>query len=177
MKRSLIFTLLLFMIIVSCQNSEKEIKHEVNINQTKNVDSLFKLDIRIAENFVKIDLAKSVEFYLLDSTVRAEPYKFGDFNNDGKEDIMVYLGACGTGGCMYGLFLNQFDNYYKLAYLDYLKGAEFVEDTNGFWFIKSYEEVEPYNPSRLYVTIFKFDQNKYSYELDTTYIYQNDDSE
>lgn len=75
--------------------------------------------------------------------LKTEPYKNGDFNADGKEDIMVYLGACGTGGCMYPIFLNQNKNYYKLAFMDYLKEAQFEKEKNGFISVKSYVEIEP----------------------------------
>ena len=78
--------------------------------------------------------------------------------------------AYGTGGCMYGLFLNQFENYYRLAFMDYLKNVEFKKGKNDLWTIESSEEIEPYNPSKLQITIFKFDKKKYQYIIDSTYI-------
>ncbi len=163
------FTFYLLLITTSC-NHEGESNHSAKNKLVTASDSLFKLDYKLEENLVKINPPHTSEFYLPDSSSKIEPYQFGDFNADGKEDIMVYLGACGTGGCMYGLFLNQFENYYKLAFSDYLKGPEFVVDKNGVWVIKSFEEVEPYDPSQLYVSIYKFNPKTYYYKLDTLFI-------
>jgi hypothetical protein len=110
-------------------------------------------------------------FELPDSSEKIEPYKIGDFNSDNKEDILVYLGACGTGGCMYALFLNQFDQFYSLAFMDYLKNATCKIENNGLWTIESSEEIEPYNPSKLKISVFKFDKNIHQYKLDTSYVY------
>jgi hypothetical protein len=77
------------------------------------------------------------------------------------------MGACGSGGCMYGLFLNQYDNYYKLAYYDYLKNVAFIVEKNGLWTIQSSEELEPNNPSKMQISNFKFDSSTSQYEPDT----------
>ena len=175
---SLLFTLL------SCQGQQENKTSVTNLvisdtlqqKQIEKQDSLFKLDIKLNENFVKILAPESLDFELPDSSAKTEPYKFGDFNADNKEDILVYLGACGKGACMYGLFLKQNDNQYKLAFMDYLKNAEFKIDKNGLWTIESSEEVEPYNPSKLQISIFKFDMNKYHYKLDTTYVYTDNEA-
>ena len=151
---------LIFFVVLSCGNSKEE---------TTN-DQLFKLDLILSENFVKITVPEETDFTFPDSAAKKEPYKIEDFNADGKEDIMVYLGACGTGGCIYGLFLNQYDNYYKLAFMNYLKGAAFEKEKNGFLTIKSFEEVEAYNPSKLKVSVYKFDENHNKYKLDLTYV-------
>ena len=176
MKNILKLTLLL--ILSSCQRQQENnievtnrVKYEtIHKQKTANLDGLFKLDIKDNENYVRIIAPENSNFALPDSTAKREPYKCGDFNADKQQDVLVYLGACGTGGCMYGLFLKQFDNYYKLAFMDYLKNAEFKKDKNGLWTIESSEELEPYNPSKLQITIFKFDKNKYQYKIDTTYI-------
>jgi len=89
---------------------------------------LFILQEKQSENFIKIVPPKNSDFEFPDDEAKLEPYKHGDFNADGKQDILVYLGACGTGGCMYGLFLNQSDNYYKLAFMDYLKNPKFITE-------------------------------------------------
>lgn len=176
MKNIIKFTLLL--ILFSCQeireNKIEATKHEKSENRQQkreeNFDGLFKLDIKDEENFIRIVAPKNSNFTLPDSTAKTEPYKFGDFNADKKQDVLVYLGACGTGGCMYGLFLNQFENYYRLAFMDYLKNVEFKKGKNDLWTIESSEEIEPYNPSKLQITIFKFDKKKYQYIIDSTYI-------
>ena len=145
-------------------------KHRKSINAK---DSLFTLTDNISENFVRIIPPKNVKFELPDSSAKTEAFKYGDFNADGKKDILVYLGACGTGGCMYGLFLNQYKNYYKLAFLDYLKNADFKIEKNGLWTIQSSEELEPYNPSKIQIAAYKFDKKAYQYKLDTTYVYND----
>ena len=61
--------------------------------------------------------------------------------------------------------------------MDYLKNAEFKIEKNGLWTIESSEEIEPYNPTKLQITTFKFDINKYQYKLDTTYIYTDNEVE
>lgn len=187
MKKVLLLILICsFSYSVLCQtNTEKRSRRlEITGNKTvennlnpilhktvKNQDSLFKLDLDLNENIVRIIAPEKSDFEFPDCSTKVEPYKFGDFNADDKEDIMVYLGACGTGGCMYALFLKQFDNYYKLAFMDYLKNMEFKTEENGCWSIESSEETEPYNASNIQITIFKFDTTNYQYKLDTTYIY------
>ncbi len=151
--------------IVDCQQKPKE-----KIELTSNKDSLFKLNEIASENYVRIIPPKDSEFKFPDSTAKTEPYKNGDFNADGKEDLLVYLGACGTGGCMYGLFLNQYDDFYKLAFMDYLKNAEFKVEKNGMWMIESSEALEPYNPSKIQISTFRFDKTTYQYEMDTTFV-------
>ena len=158
---------LILLFLISCQNKQETKSIVDNLNSElldksiNNQDSLFILKVKISENFVRIIPPKNSDFELPDSSAKTEPFKFGDFNADGKGDILVYLGACGTGGCMYGLFLNQYDNYYKLAYFDYLKIKEFKIEKNGLWTIESSEELEPYNPSKIQITTFKFDKSTY----------------
>ncbi len=170
---------ILLFILYSCQETKENKIEMTNLEKPENKreqleennNGLFKLTIKDEENYIKIIPPQNSKFELPDSSAKKEPYKFGDFNADEKQDVLVYLGACGTGGCMYGLFLNQYDNYYKLAFMDYLKNAEFKIGKNGLWTIKSSEELEPYNPSKLQITVFKFDKKKYQYIIDTTYIH------
>lgn len=61
--------------------------------------------------------------------------------------------------------------------MEYLKNIDFVKEKNGFWKIKSSEELEAYNPSKLQISIFKFDKNKYEYVLDTTFVYHDKEVE
>lgn len=158
---------------ISTVNSQNAEQADNSIN---NRDGLYILKVNIKEDFVTIIPPKNSNFELPDSTAKIEPFKNGDFNADFKEDILVYLGACGTGGCMYGLFLKQYDNYYKLAYYDYLKNAEFKIEKDGLWTIESSEELEPYNPSKIQITTFKFDKNTYQYKLDTTYVHYDNET-
>lgn len=162
------------MSLVSCQRIQENKIGSTDYskqNQINKQDNLFKLDIKLNENFVFITKPNNSDFEFPDKSAKTEPFKLGDFNADDKEDVLVNMGACGIGGCIYGLFLSQYDNYYQLAYMDYLKNPEFIIEKNGLWAIKISEEIEPYNPSKLVVTILKFDKNKYQYESDTTYVY------
>ncbi|ADV51296.1 hypothetical protein Celal_4053 [Cellulophaga algicola DSM 14237] len=162
------------LVLASCQTSKKESKPVVeNLPVVQLPDSLFRLDIINNENFVRITIPEGIDFELPDSFAKTEPEKYADFNGDNKLDLMVHLGACGTGGCMYGIFLNQYDNYYKLVFMDYLKGATFEKDENGFLSFQSYEEAAPMNPSKLYVTSFKFDPKAYAFKIDKTFIQTN----
>jgi hypothetical protein len=180
MKQIIIILGLTLFILTSCNNKQAEIeKTEIatSIDRLDNQDNLFIIEEKISENFVRIISPKNSDFELPDSLAKTEPYKYGDFNADGKQDILVYLGACGTGGCMYGLFLNQHDIFYKLAFMGYLKNVEFKIENDGLWTIESSEELEPYNPSKIQITIFKFDKKTYQYELDTTYVYYDKETE
>jgi hypothetical protein len=150
---------------LDCKLNPKE-----KVESTSNRDKLFKLKEIISENFIRIIPPKNSEFEFPDSSAKIEPHKKGDFNADGKEDILVYLGGCGTGGCIYGLFLNQYDDFYKLAFMDYLKNAEFKVEKNGMWIIESSEELEPYNPSKIQISTFRFDKTRYKYEMDTLFV-------
>lgn len=131
----------------------------------QNQNNLFKVEINIKDNSVKIIPPKNTDFEFPDEASKTRLIKKMDFNADGKKDIMVNLGACGTGGCMVGLFLNQNKNEYHLAFFDYLKSPEFIKDKNGKIIIKSYEEVEAYNPSKLHVSTYKYDSKKMIYKL------------
>lgn len=169
---------LLFLLISCINNREnKGPGYDAKPRQYKtrnNKANLFRLELKLHEDFVSITAPEKSNFELPDSSAKTEPFKLGDFNADTKEDILVYLGACGTGGCMYGLFLNQFGNYYQLAFLDYLKNAEFKIEKNGLWTIQSSVEIEPYNPSKLQVSLFKWNKTKSFYDLDSTYVYIDD---
>ncbi|MBX3164145.1 MAG: hypothetical protein KF900_06655 [Bacteroidetes bacterium] len=174
---------LILMFSISCQGKQEPETVASNLNSAqldkliKNQDSLFILDYNVNENFVRIIAPETSDFKFPDTSYTPEPFKIGDFNADSKEDIMVNLGGCGTGGCVYGLFLNQYGNYYKLAFINYLKNVEFRTDKNGLWIIESSEELEPYNPSKIQVSIFKFNKNKYHYLLDTTFVYHDKEAE
>lgn len=166
-----IFALSLFFIFAYNSYSIKGIVADQNLEKRQiSNDSLFQLDFLEAGNVVQINSPKHSDFYLPNDDTELKPFKLADFNNDGKEDILINLGECGTGGCMFGLFLNQFDNYYTLAYSDYLKNPDFKEDKNGKIVILSSEEINPYDPSKLSISIFKFNSNSEQYEKDTTYI-------
>lgn len=168
---------LIFLLLFSCHTKpENKIVSENSITDNKSVSEdnptkLFLLHIKTEENLVRIEPPKGSDFSLPDSSVKNQLFKWEDFNADNKEDIMVYMGACGTGGCVYAVFLNEYDDYYSLAFMDYLKGVEFKKEKNGLTSIKSYEEMEAYNPSKLYVRTYTLDNVNRQYELDTTFVY------
>lgn len=151
------------------EKKSQTLSKELLINNAD--DSLFMLIKELDENYVKIIPPKNFEF--VEITSQTEITTIEDFNADGKKDVLVNLKACGTGGCLAGLFLNQHANYYKLAFLDYLKNPKYEKEKEGLWTIRSSEELEAYNPSKLKISVFKFNKVKYKYELDTTYIYHN----
>ncbi|MFO7868141.1 MAG: hypothetical protein R6U95_02450 [Bacteroidales bacterium] len=130
---------------------------------------LFVLDLNVEDKSVKITPLTESDFWFLDSTV-TRIVEIKDFNADNKEDALIYLGACGSGGCMYGVFFKQHKNFYKLVFMDYLKTPVFNKEDNGYISLTSYEEVEPYNPSEIYVTKYVFDEKIFQYTKDTTYI-------
>lgn len=182
MTNSLGFLLLLLIFTLSKEDfssSADSLKSKKLNRSVGNVvdDSLFVIIKNVQENSVQIVPPKSSNFILPDSAITIHPFKYGDFNADGKEDILVSLGACGTGGCVYGLFINHDENHYSLAFMDYLKNVEFEITENGFWTIFSSEEIEAYNPSKLFVSIYKFDKKTYIYVLDSTYIHYDKETE
>lgn len=152
--------------------SSEEKKEQV----TERDDSLFRLDkerFNNDNNYVVITAPKGSDFSLPDSAALLRIVKSGDFNADHKKDLLISMGACGTGGCMHGLFLNQYGNYYKLVYMDYLKNPTFKPGKKGYWEIRSYEEVKPYQPEESYVSVFTFNPKEYRYQHDSTFIYRD----
>lgn len=137
-------------------------------------DSLYRLEINLDDNKVTIHPPKDVEFELPDSSANLYPNQFTDFNADQKEDVMVYMGACGSGGCVYGIFIREKADYYHLALMTYLKGPSFEKAPNGMVKILSYEEVEAYDPSKLYVTEHYLNSESLSYDKDSTYIFEQE---
>ena len=178
--KSIILILIVF--LSSCQaKQEVEQKADSEImpisKPLQTVESLFKIDHQISENYMLITPPQDSDFEFPDQSFRNEPYKFGDFNADNKEDVLINLGSCGTGGCIFGLFLKQYDNYYKLVFMDYLMNIEFETQENGFLKIQSSEQVEAYNPSKIQISVFKFNKDKYEYILDTTFVYHDKEVE
>ena len=74
--------------LISCQSNNATglvIQKTSEQIQTVKQDSLFILDIKLNENFVRITVPKNSDFEFPDSSAKTEPYKFGDFNADKKE--------------------------------------------------------------------------------------------
>ena len=169
---------IVLLLLISCQVEKESNLIRVQLDgSTCNEDSLFRLEVNHSENFVRIIPPQHSNFEHPDGFSNAEPHEEVDFNADGKEDILVYLGACGTGGCVYGLFLKQCENYYELAFFDYLKNAQFTREKDGFLTITSSEELEAYNPSKLEVREYKYDKYSHQYTLDTTYVLIDEETE
>ena len=172
MKNTFIFTIILVLISLSCKNAKTEKRTSRSEKRSEiEPDSLFQLAYIKAENYFRITPPKKSNFHLHDSSAILTAYKFEDFNGDKKEDVMIDFGGRGTGGSEYGIFLNEYGTYYRLVFMDYLKGPQFEKEKDGSWSISSYEELRAYDPSRLHVAVFKFDQENYYYDLDTAYIY------
>lgn len=171
-------TTIIILLLIACQIRAERIDNTNYINSvgndilTKNKDTLYVLENTNDENLLLITVPVNSKLELPDSSGKVELVKSGDFNADKKNDKMVNLGACGTGGCMTGVFLNHHDNHYTLAFGDYLKNPEFEIDRKGLWTIISSEETEPYNPSKRQISVFKLDKKKKYYVLDKTFVHE-----
>jgi hypothetical protein len=182
MANFLAFFFLIFILMQSKKNIIFYKEHLESRQLTSSVlkvdrDSLFVLKKKGKEDVYQIFPPENSNFSLPDSNITIQVFKYGDFNADGKEDIIIDLGACGTGACVFGLFLKQYENHYSLALMDYLKNVEFEISENGLWSIFSSEEFEAYNPSKLFVRVYKYDKKSYLYHLDSTYIHYDKESE
>ena len=140
-------------------------------------NGFFIINMQPNSNLVEVIPPKNLDFELPDSSTIIERVKLGDFNADRKEDVLVYLGACGTAGCMYALFLNHFENQYQLAFMDYLKNVEFGIAGDGLWTIQSSEELDPYDPSKIQISRYKFDKREVRYKLDETFVQITEEDE
>lgn len=174
-----IIATVIILLLIACQ-IKAERKDNTNYRNsvgndilTKDKDTLYVLEKTNDENYLIITAPENSGLELPDSSGKVDLIKSGDFNADKKIDKMVNLGACGTGGCMTGVFLNHHDNYYTLAFKDYLKNPEFETDKKGLWNIISSEEIEPYNPSKRQISVFKLDKKKKYYVLDKTFVHQD----
>lgn len=143
-------------------------------NEINKANDYFIVDTKIKGICLKIILPEKFDFSFLDYYSEIKLFKFADFNSDKRKDILVNVGACGTGGCMYALFINIDRNYYKLAFMDYLKNPEFGFDKSGFLMIKSSESIMPYDPSKVQVTIFRYNPKLQSYDLSEIFVFQDD---
>jgi hypothetical protein len=174
MKSILVF-LLFFMISCFSRKEFKVFQENYSLKKEKKStliqDSLFTIGLKVPENFIKILPPKNSTFELPDSSAQIQLVKNVDFNTDGKKDLMVNFGACGKGACMYGLFLNQYDNKYTLAFFNYLQNIDFKIEKNGMWNIESSDALEPYDPSKIQITVYKYVKNANRYLKDTTYVY------
>ena len=173
MKTTLILAFLYLISAEGRKNTKTCMEYLFSIEDVKAVekpDSLFTLDLIEKGNSVRILGPKGSDFSLPEGGDTVSIYKKGDFNADGKKDIMVSLGACGTGGCMYALFLNQSGRKYNMAFYEYLKNPVFKIEKDGLWTIKSYEGIEPYNPSKLHVSVYKYNPKKMNYGLHKTFV-------
>lgn len=109
------------------------------------------------------------EFELPDSSWEISVFQIMDFNADQKSDLMLNMGACGTGGCIYNIFLQAEENTYCLALSSYLKNTEFIEVEDASINILSSETVRPYDPSEIQYYLYRFIPSEQEYNLDTTY--------
>lgn len=142
--------------------------------QNKATD-LFIVDYILKDGFVKIIPPENTDFSFPVYNPELIIAKVADFNADGKKDILVKLGGCGTGGCLYALFIKKNKNLHQLAFNDYLKNHEIELADNGCLIITSSEEIEPYNPSKLSVSIFKYNHATQYYDLVETFIFHDNE--
>jgi hypothetical protein len=184
---------ILLLFLFSCQSNNetktvhKSITSKHDSKKPISQDSLFKLQLNFDENFVQIfppKISKNVvpaEYPNQDQEwIRIYEFEANrDFNGDQKNDVIVCFGGCGSGGCLYGVFIKQYGSYYRLAFFDYLKNKEYEIEKNGCLKIVSSEELNPYDPSQLQISSFQYDKRKHAYQLDTSYVFsdQTDDLE
>jgi hypothetical protein len=87
----------MILFLISCQTRHDPISIDKKSQPKQlgksftNKDSLFRLQIQRSENSVKIIPPIHSEFELPDSSIKTEPFKYGDFNADGTEDILTYM--------------------------------------------------------------------------------------
>lgn len=81
------------------------------------------------------------------------------------------MGACGSGGCLYGIFTKQIDHNYHLAFNDYLKNKEIKTKADGTYAFYSYEEITAYDTSKIQVSVYEIKKAMSHYTLDTTYVH------
>lgn len=134
-------------------------------SKSQSKESLFKINLIKGKTTVSITPPKNSDFTFPEDASKADLIEEMDFNADGKKDVLINFGACGTGGCMLGLFLNKNSKFYSLAFFDYLKNPEFIKSKSGRVIIKSSQEVEAYNPSKLEVSTYKYDSKTSIYKL------------
>lgn len=182
---------IILLVVFSCQsNNETRTEHthlKSNLNQKQTIcqDSLFLVRLNLDDHFVQIfppKISKNVvpaEYPNQDQEwVRIDEFEADrDFNGDQKTDVIVCFGGCGSGGCMYGVFIKQFGSYYRLAFFDYLKNKEYEIEKNGCLKIVSSEELNPYDPSQLQISSFWYDKRKHAYQLDTSYVFTDKSDE
>ncbi len=156
--------IILLLLTLSAENTRIEKKQDIlyTLKITSNKSN---------EKYVtSITPPKGSDFELLDRAFPLQVMASKDFNADKKQDVMLNLGGCGSGGCVYAIFLKQHTNQYRLAYIEYLHMPEFEKTKNGQWIIKSFEGFRTDEPDEYAVEIYKFNKTKYIYELDTTYV-------
>ena len=183
---------ILLLFLFSCQSNNetktdhKSITSKHDSKKAISQDSLFKLQLNL-DYFVQIfppKISKNVvpaEYPNQDQEwIRIDEFEADrDFNGDQKNDVIVCFGGCGSGGCLYGVFIKEYGSYYRLAFFDYLKNKEYEIEKNGCLKIVSSEELNAYDPSQLQISNFKYDKRKHAYQLDTSYVFsdQTDDIE
>ncbi len=150
-------------------------KYNANFMETPPCN-LFKVEVETDEYS---DMKEWIEVSICDYKGKQAPsfyelYDFKDFNGDGKEDVIINQGECGTGGCIYSIYLNNYENYYDEVFEDYLKNIEYKKEENGTLSIISSEAGWVDESDRIYVNILKFKEEKLKYEIDSTYTYKMD---
>lgn len=126
---------------------------------------LYTVNVISTDQSVMISVPQNSDFEFPDNKFEPMLIKSADFNADGKIDLLVNLGACGTGGCMVAVFLKKYGDDYSLAFLDYLKNAEYEKDKNGNLLLNSSEEIKPYDPSFIIKCVYQLDPETQIYGL------------
>jgi hypothetical protein len=147
-------------------NNEKKIsleKQQSNLHHT----NLFVIDINKEKRIVSMEANNQLDFSLPeggDRPLSSYNVMYEDLNADNKVDMIINLGACGTGGCMYGIFLNYHNNQYTLAFMDYLAYFSLIKEKNGLISITNREQNHQSESLEFFVTRFLFDQSSGQYK-------------
>jgi hypothetical protein len=159
------------LLFISCSNNEQTTKHQTKT--TKNRELIYEIHADdLWAKFVNIKEPKGRKVVFPEGGKQRSVVLRKDVTNDQKADLLIKLGACGTGGCMYGLFVKVAEHRFKLAFFDYLKNPALVKNKKGELVLQSSEETEPGNPYRVHFTEYCFEKNTATFKLDTTYIFE-----
>ncbi|MBK8808188.1 MAG: hypothetical protein IPO21_16800 [Bacteroidales bacterium] len=157
--------LFLFFLLNTKENTVVGQNQNTGSNQENPHNNLFTIRYDQTDSVYTITVPQELSSQFMCETENLRLDQTGDFNADGKDDIVFFMGACGTGGCVYGVFLHEYDIYYRLAFNEYLKCPAFETDKKGFYIIKSFEEYEAYNPEKIIESIYRFNKKKQVFEF------------
>ena len=159
------------LLFIRCSNNDQTTKYQTKT--PKNRELIYEIHADdLWAKFVNIKEPKGRKVIFPEGGKQRSVVFRKDVTNDQKADLLIELGACGTGGCLYGLFVKVAEHRFKLAFFDYLKNPAFVKNKKGELVLQSSEETEAGNPYRVHFTEYRFEKKTATFKLDTTYIFE-----